>query len=320
MSYDYSPLLQAPDKSIDVNMEKVAVVKMMKAMCRSKQKNFLELQSLKDGVNAYQKSFTSEESVTYEYYLIEPKYCTKDIGVMMLIHGGAYALPIQQSVLELAAIYARRCNIKVYVPEYRLLPDFAGETALKDCIAFWKYLCHENRDTTKMLVYGESAGAALATGLCQYLLDHQGEADIYPTGEMLIYPVLDDSEDYDSKRDYPDAAWTARSNQSMWNAYLEGASIEWLQYLIPMKRETLRGMPVSYVEPQEIDILRDEALKYGERLHQDDVECKINLIAGSYHSFDSDLNSSFVQEVISERVSWIDEVLNKERGNHYGNK
>ena len=106
MSYDYSPLLQAPDKSIDVNMEKVAVVKMMKAMCKSKQKNFLELQSLKDGVNAYQKSFTSEESVTYEYYLIEPKYCTKDISARKIRALSAWLRPLNLSWTKIYPPYS----------------------------------------------------------------------------------------------------------------------------------------------------------------------------------------------------------------------
>ena len=40
MGYNYNTILNPPDKSIDVNMEKTAVVKMMQALCRSKQSDF----------------------------------------------------------------------------------------------------------------------------------------------------------------------------------------------------------------------------------------------------------------------------------------
>ena len=350
MSYAYSPRLKAPDKSIDVNMEKPAVVRMMKALCRAKEKDITPEWMAKRGVVLEKKEYPGKDGTMLPVFVISP--VSQDVGEqrenrtgdsagqnalgnlpekagknlpekaqehlpgMVYLHGGAYALPVQQPALELAAVYARELGAKVFVPEYRLLPEYSGRVIFEDCLALWEQLSDsgwaqgnawdEALDGERLLLYGESAGGALAAGLALYLRDRQQKL---PRGMFLIYPVLDTDDGYASKSAYAEAAWSQRSNASMWKTYLGGADTDWLNYLVPMKHPDVTGLPSAYIEPQEFDILRDEAQTFGKRLTEAGIPCRVNLIGGSYHSFDMDLSNSFVQEVVAERVAEMKKYL-----------
>ncbi len=149
---------------------------------------------------------------------------------------------------------------------------------------------------------------------------------------LLVYPVLDDRDGdtgqgkngkeetgqggqgrtgnrYASRTLYEEAAWSARSNASMWSVYLKGAREEQLKYLVPMRHPDVSGFPQTYIEPQEFDILRDEAVEFGRKLANAGTICRTNVISGSYHSFDADLESELVQRVLGERISEMRKML-----------
>jgi len=70
-----------------------------------------------------------------------------------------------------------------------------------------------------------------------------------------------------------------------------------------MRHPDLSGLPETYIEPQEIDILCDEGKAYARRLADADVRTALNVITGGYHCFDSDLTSEYVQKIIDQRMN-----------------
>ena len=82
-------------------------------------------------------------------------------------------------------------------------------------------------------------------------------------------------------------------------------------YLIPMKAENVSNLPPAYIEPQQIDILRDEAVAYAERLKTSGVDVTLNIVEGSYHGFDTDTENEFVQRIISRRIDAMRMMLAK---------
>ena len=90
----------------------------------------------------------------------------------------------------------------------------------------------------------------------------------------------------------------------MWQAYLpDPAALRKLEtYLVPMRATDVGGLPSVYIEPQEFDILRDEALAFAQRLEEAGVPVSRNLIQGSYHGFDADTHNPFVRRVITQRL------------------
>ena len=81
------------------------------------------------------------------------------------------------------------------------------------------------------------------------------------------------------------------------------------KYAVPMEYENLAGMPPAYIEPQEIDILRDEAIAYAEKLKSAGVPVQINLIKASYHGFDADVKNPFVKRVLTKRIQVLKEFI-----------
>lgn len=289
-TYQYSPELKAPGKPIDFDLSRPGTLMMLKLLVKTHQKQTAAF-TPPEGIRV---SWMELENVPC--FLAEPEEAG-DLPVMLYCHGGAFYLPVQVSSLELACIYAKQLQMRIVIPEYRLVPDHPAPAAFEDCLAVWQHLstCAE-----KLLIYGESAGGALAAGLSLYFRD-QGLKK--PCGQVLIYPVLDNCpEKYPSMTDCAYAAWTNRSNTSMWEAYLKSAEENRLPYLIPMRSEDVRDLPEAYVEPQQIDVLRDEAIAYAQRLSEAGVPVERNLIPGSYHGFDSDLSSPLVQRILKQRI------------------
>ncbi len=297
--YPYSPELKAPGKAVDFDLSRTGTLMMLKLLVKTHQKQ-TDAFTPPEGVG-----LSRDRLGNVPCFVAEPEDGGELPG-MLYCHGGAFYLPTQTSSLALACVYAKQLHLRVYIPEYRLVPEHPAPAAFEDCLAVWK--CMSDR-SERLLIYGESAGATLAAGLALYIRDRGLKM---PCGQVLVYPVLDNRpEKYPSMTAYAGAAWTRRSNDSMWEAYLKGAPEDCLPYLIPMQAEALHGLPAAYIEPQQIDVLYDEAVAYAKRLEQAQVDVELNQIPGSYHGFDSDLHSGLVQRVLRHRVEVMGRMLGK---------
>ncbi len=300
MEYRYAPELPKPGalKNVDfANPALAPVIRMLAGNMRRAARGWTAPDGLRFRV------FGTEP----ECFVVEPDTGEKLPG-MVFCHGGGFFLPLQTSALELAAVYASQLNIRVFLPEYRILPEHPAPSALFDCAAVWEHVTAlPEVDPLRCLLYGESAGGALAAGLAMLLRDG---GKTTPAGQALIYPTLDDrSEEYQSVSAYPDAVWTPRSNEYMWRTYLGGHPQELERYLIPARNVELSDLPRAYVEPQGIDILRDEGIRYAERLKAAGVDTILNVIEGSYHGFDSDIGNPFVRRVLERRLEVFSTLL-----------
>lgn len=160
-------------------------------------------------------------------------------------------------------------------------------------------------DKGRVLVYGDSAGGCLAESVT--LLNRDRE-NYHLRGQMLVYPVCDnESEKYASVKNYKDAVWSEKANETMWKTYLKRGTKN-IAYVVPIKSD-LKNLPPAYIEPQEIDILRDEAVAYADKLKAAGVAVEVNIIPGSYHGFDSDFRSSLVKQVYEKRYQVINRML-----------
>lgn len=261
-----------------------------------------------------------------ECFVFEPEATEKETGkgtpAMLYCHGGGFFLPVQPMMMQLAARYALGLKMKVFLPEYRFLPEHPAPTPLWDCQDAWCFLEMHARslriDPDKILLYGESAGGTLAAGIALWARNqkkcsaHAGadvKCNCFPAGQMLVYPALDNrSGRYPSARTYSEAAWPLKNNLAMWREYLKNVSAD-DPFLVPMRRVDVGGLPKTYIEPQEMDVLHDEAAAYARRLTEAGVDVTLREISGSYHGFDADVDNPFVQEVVRQRIAWMSEVL-----------
>lgn len=311
MSPVYSSELAAPQRMPDIDPQKPAMAGMLRMMALTHKKAKAEFLPPED---LQRKDITvlSDDGTEVPCIVIEPAGRDELLPGIIMIHGGAFYLPLQVYALILACSYARDLGARIILPEYRLVPGHAAPAQLEDCMSVWKKFSENGPaygiDPGRILVGGDSAGAALAAGMCIALRDKGGRL---PKGQLLLYPVLDNrSERYASCTRYAgEAGWTLKANQLMWAAYLKQTEDKMLPYLIPMRCADLSGLPPAYIEPQEIDILCDEACAYAEALRAAGVPAELNLISGSYHGFDKDTESPLVHRVLAQRVSAAREML-----------
>ena len=230
--------------------------------------------------------------------------------IILYCHGGGFYLPLETPALELAAVYAQKLRVRVFLPEYRLLPEHPYPIPLQDCRTVWTAMGERGTEfhlDGRALLYGESAGGALAAGLAQQLRD---EGKPIPCGQVLVYPALDDrSEKYPSVERYSGAVWTKRANSQMWSGYLKNGFQGPEGHAVPLRAGDFSRLSPAYVEPQGIDLLRDEGAAYGERLREAGVPVKVNIIEGSYHGFDADVENPFVQTVLEQRIRAMADML-----------
>lgn len=227
---------------------------------------------------------------------------------VLYCHGGGFFLPLQCAALRIAAVLAKELPARVFLPDYRLLPQYPAPAAFQDCLAVWRFLQRDAEGAGldgRMILYGESAGGALAAGIALYARDC---ALTQAAGQVLVYPVLDDrAQPYPSRAGMKGAAWNASSNAAMWRGYLRDCAPE--PHLVPLRAEQFAHLPPAYIEPQEFDILRDEAVVFAEKLRNAGVPVQCSEVSGSYHGFDDDTDNPFVRAVLARRIAAMKRML-----------
>ena len=301
--YPYSHELKGAMSFGNLDLEKT-----VKEGGMTKVANFMKAQTsnFKSKLATVTKStYTTFNHTQLPYFEFTPNTKKASYPAMIYYHGGGFMFPIQKAMMNNSCLYAQNTGVKVFLPEYRLSLDSPCNTTLEDCYSMLKYVFEHakelNVDTERVFLYGDSAGGCLAAGVA--LLNR--DRDHYPLrAQMLLYPVCDnESEKYESMKKYKEAVWSKNSNEQMWRLYLE-RGVENEAYVIPMKND-LHHLPPAYIEPQQFDTLRDEAIAYANKLKNAGVEVELNVISGSYHGFDADLKSSLVKRVFEKRYEVI---------------
>ncbi len=209
-------------------------------------------------------------------------------AALLWIHGGGMVSGSvgqeEPSVLALAD----EAGIAIVSVEYRLAPEHQYPAQVDDCRLAWAWL-HDNTamlgvDPQRLCIGGSSAGAGLAAVLSINLRDHGGAAPIF---QLLIYPMLDDRNTKVSK-DSLDLAWNVDSNRFGWTSYIgrHAGTDHVPDGVVPARCDDLAGLPPAFIDVGDLDIFRDEAVAYANRLMQAGVSTELHVHPGAYHAFD----------------------------------
>lgn len=306
--YPYSKELKRPMNFGNVDMQKAidsgSMLKSIPFMTKTVKK------FRTDEVLLSRKEYSAVDGERIPYYLFEPKETKKKYSAMIYYHGGGFMFPIQKPMMKNSVIYAKKMGIKVFLPDFRISLQHPCDTIVEDCYGMLKYVFeHADElqvDTDRIFVYGDSAGGSLAASVTQLCRDR---SDYKLCGQLLCYPVCDcDSEKYASIEEYKDAVWSKDANKAIWHTFLRGGT-KMPEYVVPM-RNSLKQLPKAYVEPLEMDTLRDEAIAYADKLKKAGVDVTVNLIPGAYHGYDADLKSPLVKRSFEARMKFMREIIN----------
>lgn len=228
-------------------------------------------------------------------------------GAVLWIHGGGHVMGEASMDHDLASRLAAELAVPVVSVEYRLAPAHPFPADVDDCFAALEWLRAQGAslgvDPERIAVAGASAGGGIAASVVQRAVDE----GITPCFQLLVYPMLDDRtvtrRDHDGRGRF---AWTLASNKVAWAAYLghPAGEPEDRPYAVPARRESLAGMPPTWIGVGDLDLFVEEDLEYARRLRGAGVPCEVHLEPGMPHG--ADITSDEAASMRAFRQRFID--------------
>ena len=206
-------------------------------------------------------------------------------GALLHVHGGGF-------VMGSAALYdgvcrelAEETECTVVGVDYRLAPEHPYPSGLDDCALAWSWLVTHAEtlgvDATRIALYGESAGAALAIGVAHRLRASDGPR---PAAMVLQEPVVDDRLSSASAQRFTSTPiWNRALAEWSWDAYLGDARAAPPREAAPARLVDFAGFPPTFISTRDLDPLRDEGLALARRLIDEGIDVELRHYAGTLH-------------------------------------
>lgn len=109
-------------------------------------------------------------------------------GVILYLHGGAFALGSLNVYREFLSRLVLATRIKVLAVDYRLAPEHPFPAALEDALSAYSWLLSQGYDPESIVIAGDSAGGGLAVSTMLALRD---AGDPMPGCGVCLSPWLD---------------------------------------------------------------------------------------------------------------------------------
>lgn len=207
-------------------------------------------------------------------------------GLLVWFHGGGWVIGDLESHDALCRSLAVRSGHAVLSIDYRLAPEHPFPAPLDDCVAATRW-AHEHAaelgaDPDRIALGGDSAGGNLAAVVC-----HDPPAPV--RFQLLVYPVTDATCSEPSYVENGDGyVLTATGMKWFIDHYLsgsEGAPDDPKVSPLLATDEALVAGPPALVITAGYDPLRDEGVRYAERLAELDVPMSHVHFPGQVHAF-----------------------------------
>jgi acetyl esterase/lipase len=186
--------------------------------------------------------------------------------------------------------YVARTGVPMLSVQYRLAPEYPHPVPVEDAYAGLTWLARHagdlGLDPGRIAVMGDSAGGGLAAGTAVLSRERHGPAI---ARQLLIYPMLDDRTTKPDPYLAPLAGWSYEDNATGWNALL-GAGHEQRDVnpaAAPGRLKDAHGLPPAYIEVGQLDVFRDEGLRYALTLSAAGVPVELHLHPGVPHEYDA---------------------------------
>lgn len=212
---------------------------------------------------------------------------TGRLPALIYFHGGTGVFCSIETHDGLCRMLANESGCRVISVGYRLAPEHKFPAAVEDSYAAAQWvLAHTEElgvDPKRIAVGGDSAGATLATVVCQLAKQMGGPALAL---QVLICPVTDLGLDSPSRRSFSEGY------------FFEMATLDWaMQHylaadadvsdsrLSPLRAVDLRGLPAAHIHTAEFDPFRDDGKAYADALRSAGVPVTYGCYEGLIHHF-----------------------------------
>ncbi|OTB00700.1 hypothetical protein M426DRAFT_324061 [Hypoxylon sp. CI-4A] len=212
--------------------------------------------------------------------------------VCVYFHGGGWVLGTIDTENVIATNLCARSKCVVVAVDYRLAPEDPFPAAVDDCWESVLWVLDQgkeilNLDTSKLATGGSSAGGNLAAIMCQ-------RAAVLGSPkfslQLLSVPVTDNTAGTKNSRSWRENEHTPAlpAPKMMWyrEHYLPNKS-DWSHpEASPLFWEgDWSKLPPAVIVVGELDVLRDEGLRFGEKLRIAGVNAEVHIMEGQPHPF-----------------------------------
>jgi acetyl esterase len=211
---------------------------------------------------------------------------SSSLPALLYIHGGGWSMGTLEGPDALCRELCVQSGSTVVSIGYRLAPEHPFPAGLDDCIATFTWL-HSNAeamqiDPTRIGIGGDSAGGNLAIAVC---LAAKASGSASPCYQLLAYPVTDFGSTRGSWTEHADAPLLT-AQDAIWFMSLYAEPEAHSNPLVsPLGADSFAGLPPAHVITADVDVLRDDAEAYAERLRADGVSATISRYPGVFHGF-----------------------------------
>jgi acetyl esterase/lipase len=220
-----------------------------------------------------------------------PRASTRPSPCLFYLHGGGMVAGSVDGDHTKTVALARATGCVVVSVEYRLAPEHPYPAATDDCYAGLAGVVGRHRelgiDSDRIGLYGRSAGGCLAVAVALLARDRGGPAIAH---QLLVSPMLDDRSSTPSTMTNTGfGAWSREANIQTWQAWLgpDFGTDRISPYAAPARATDLAGLPPTYIDVGDLDLLRDEAVDFARRLTWAGVPVELHVYPGGIHGGES---------------------------------
>jgi acetyl esterase len=203
--------------------------------------------------------------------------------VLLWLHGGGFIGGDLRDIEYAASGIAVHGNVVVVSLNYRMAPENpypAGLDDTVDALAWLRDHQDEVHGDGRVLIGGQSAGAALAAGACLVAAE-RGLPQ--PERQVLCYPSLDFAQDTESSRLFDGVFLSTAPSWADEVYFPHDGSLP--AAAVPLRAEDLSKQPPALILAAGRDPLRDDARAYSERLAEAGVPVRLVEYADTMHAF-----------------------------------
>lgn len=213
----------------------------------------------------------------------------KDAALPGLIyfHGGGFVGGSLDTHDGICRALTGSSGCRVLSVDYRLAPEHPFPAAIDDGLAATAWVAAHaaelGLDPDRIGVCGDSAGATLATVVCQAAAAAGGP---HLACQFLLCPIMDYAAESESRRSLADGYLVDRATlEHDLRHYLPSGVDRADPRVSPLRSVQLRALPPTCVHTAEYDPLRDEGAAYAERLREAGVSSTYRSHPGMIHLF-----------------------------------
>ncbi|KFC84650.1 alpha/beta hydrolase [Buttiauxella agrestis] len=251
-------------------------------------------------------SFTEVDMGGVPGTLVTPDNLETD-AIVMYIHGGAYIVGESAGYHGIGGNYASMLGARVYMPDYRLAPEYPFPTPVNDTVRAYEWLIEQGFDASKIVLAGESAGGAMVVTV---MVAARNKGLSLPAGGVSISPWanLEHTGVSMNNREGLDPLNTKAGLDFLARTFL-GDALSNHPMASPVFAD-VTGLPPVLVQIGENELMLSDAMRLATHLGDNRVRVNLEVWPGMFHAwhFFSMMQPEAVQALESS-VAFIKQAL-----------